>query len=78
MKIRNSLAGGIERKVFIYENKKEEYFMAAIPSLNWSSDFTYETADLREMLKDSLQGSGLEEAEAEEISACIYNWTREM
>ncbi|MGD7022582.1 hypothetical protein FZC79_02750 [Rossellomorea vietnamensis] len=78
MKIRKSLAGGRERKVFIYENKKEEYFMVAIPDIGWSIDFTYETDKLQEKLADSLETSGMTVEETSEIASGIYHWTREM
>jgi hypothetical protein len=78
LKIRNSLAGGKERKVFIYENKKEEYFMVAIPAAGWSVDFTYEAENLKEMLEKSLFSAVGDKEEAEEMASRIYNWTREM
>jgi hypothetical protein len=78
MKIRKSLAGGKERKVFIYENKKEEYFMVAVPDIGWSVDFTYETEDLKEMLEKSLSSSVDSKEAAGEMASRIYNWTREM
>ncbi|WP_409253478.1 YueH family protein [Bacillus sp. SCS-153A] len=78
MKIRKSLAGGKERKVFIYENKKEEYFMVAIPSIEWSVDFTYEAEDLREILTNSITTAVGNKEEAAELAARVYNWTREM
>lgn len=77
MKIRKSLAGGKERKVFIYENKKEEYFMVAIPEIEWAVDFTYETENLKEVLLKSIT-SAVSKEEAAELAARIYNWTREM
>lgn len=78
MKIRKSFAGGEERKVFIYENKKEEYFMVAIPDIGWSIGFTYETDKLQEKLEDSLETSGMTVEETSEIASRIYHWTREM
>jgi fructosamine-3-kinase len=78
VKIRKSLAGGKERKVFIYENKKEEYFMVAVPDIGWSVDFTYETEGLRELLEKSLSSAVDPEEAAVEMASRIYNWTREM
>lgn len=78
MKIRKSFAGGEERKVFIYENKKEESFMVAIPDIGWSIGFTYETDKLQEKLADSLETSGMTVEETSEIASRIYHWTREM
>ncbi|WP_240628641.1 YueH family protein [Bacillus salacetis] len=78
MKIRKSLAGGKERKVFIYENKKEEYFMVAVPDVGWSADFTYETENLKEILEKSLYPAAGTMEEAGELAQRIFNWTREM
>ncbi|WP_421384258.1 YueH family protein [Bacillus salacetis] len=77
MKIRKSLAGGKEHRVFVYENKKEEYFMVAVPDVNWSMDFTYETENLKEKLEKSLV-SAVASEEAAELASRIYNWTTEM
>ncbi|MGM0844358.1 MAG: YueH family protein [Bacillota bacterium] len=78
MKIRKSLTGGKERKVFIYENKKDEYFMVAVPDIGWSIDFTYETDLLQKKLEGSLASFGMNTGEASEMASLIYNWTREM
>ncbi|WP_113930540.1 YueH family protein [Bacillus sp. P14.5] len=78
MKIRKSFAGGRERKVFIYENKKEEYFMVAIPDIGWSIDFTYESDMLKEKLEHSISSNRITVEESTELASRIYNWTREM
>lgn len=78
MKIRRSLAGGIERKVFIYENKKEEYFMVAVPDITWSIDFSYDLENLPEELERALETTVITSDEAAELASRIYNWTREM
>ncbi|WP_433749100.1 YueH family protein [Falsibacillus pallidus] len=79
MKIRKTNIEDRETKVYIYENKKEESFMTAIPDLEWSVFFTYEE-EKAELLKKMQKGltSKLDGAEAELLSLRIYNWTREM
>ncbi|GLY10677.1 YueH family protein [Pseudobacillus badius] len=80
MKIRKSYANGEETKVFIYENKKEEAFVVAVPSIEWSNSFTYEETgeQLLKRLTISLNGTALEEQAAAELAQRIYQWTCEM
>lgn len=80
MKIRKSYSNGEEVKVFIYENKKEEAFVIAVPSIEWSNFFTYEETGekLTERLTDSLNRNGLDEQTACELARRIYQWTCEM
>ncbi|MEK4030392.1 MULTISPECIES: YueH family protein [Bacillaceae] len=80
MKIRKSYSNGEEIKVFIYENKKEETFVIAVPSIEWSNSFTYEESgeQLVERLTASLNRTSLDEQAALEIAQRIYQWTCEM
>ncbi|KIL73367.1 YueH family protein [Bacillus badius] len=80
MKIRKSYANGEETKVFIYENKKEETFVVAVPSIEWSNSFTYEETgeQLLKRLTVSLNGTALDEQAAAEMAQRIYQWTCEM
>jgi hypothetical protein len=77
MKVRKFFLNSKEKKVFIHENKKEEYIMVAIPELHWSVDFTYDEGNVQEKIYATLNGN-VAEQEAEALSARIYQWTREM
>jgi hypothetical protein len=77
MKIRKSITEGKERAVYIYENKKEEYFMIAIPDINWSIMFTYEQ-EMKENLQMTLEKRGIDEEESLIIANRIFQWTTEM
>jgi hypothetical protein len=65
--------------VYIYENKKEEYFVIAAPDLEWSSRIDYEEdfETLRNRLTASLE-KRLSPELAEELVNKILFWTREM
>ncbi|RLQ97127.1 YueH family protein [Falsibacillus albus] len=77
MKIRKTFMNGHETKVYIYENKKEESFMVAVPQLEWSTTFSYEEEKtaLLERMESSLS-TKIEESEV--LSNRIFQWTREM
>jgi YueH-like protein len=77
MKIRKSITEGKERAVYIYENKKEEYFMIAIPDINWSIMFTYEQ-EMKENVQMTLEKRGIDEEESLIIANRIFQWTTEM
>ncbi|KSU62283.1 hypothetical protein AS034_09145 [[Bacillus] enclensis] len=77
MKIRKNFMEGLEQKVFIHENKKEELFLIAIPSIEWSYLFTYEDDDIQENIFQSLKRRVSEE-KAGVIASRILQWTREM
>ncbi|UXR70136.1 MULTISPECIES: YueH family protein [unclassified Staphylococcus] len=78
MKIRESHSENYSAKVFIYENKKEDYFVVAVPDLNWSM-----------MIDDQLFGEALtehivmhlfnvlDEQEAEVLALRITQWVQE-
>ncbi|KAB7707864.1 hypothetical protein F9802_03895 [Bacillus aerolatus] len=80
MKIRKTYLQDEEVKVFIYENKKEETFVIAVPFVEWSISFTYDEAGetLIERLISSLSHSRLNSETAAEMAQRIYQWTREM
>ncbi|MGG0716895.1 YueH family protein [Robertmurraya massiliosenegalensis] len=77
MKIRKNFSSGQEQKVFIYENKKEEYILVAIPDINWSTSFTYEENLIEDKMYKTLLKI-VDEESASGISKKIYQWTREM
>lgn len=65
--------------VYIYENKKQEYSMAAIPQLEWSTIIQYE--EDRESLKVRLTESltiRYESQLANELANKIVHWVAEM
>ncbi|AKP46624.1 MULTISPECIES: YueH family protein [Bacillus] len=79
MKIRKTEINGNETNIFIYENKKEDYFVVSIPEIEWSIFFTYEEEKepLLRKMSDSLS-KALSENESDEVAKRIYQWTREM
>jgi hypothetical protein len=77
VKVRKVFFNSEEKKVFIHENKKEEYIMVAIPELHWSIDFTYDEENVQGKIYATLIGN-IPEQEAEALGARIYQWTREM
>ncbi|MGM7636030.1 YueH family protein [Bacillus sp. Hm123] len=80
MKIRKTLLHDKEIKVYIYENKKEESFVVAVPAQQWSISFTYEESgeSLVNEMSTSLIKTGLEEEPAVGLAHRIYQWTCEM
>ncbi|MBE3568848.1 MAG: YueH family protein [Bacillales bacterium] len=79
MKIRKTEINGNKANIFIYENKKEDYFVVSIPEIEWSIFFTYEEEKepLLKKMNDSLS-KALSENESDEVAKRIYQWTREM
>ena len=65
--------------VYIYENKKQEYSMIAIPELEWSTTVQYE--EDREILKSRLIQSLSKRASAntsDELAGKMIHWVGEM
>lgn len=79
MKIRKAPINEKTVNIFIYENKKEEYTIVAIPTIEWSSVITYEeeTVSLKTRIPSSLMKC-LEESQAQSIGMKIIQWVREM
>ncbi|WP_044893976.1 YueH family protein [Bacillus alveayuensis] len=81
MKIRkaNILDEKTLTKIYIYENKKEEYTVVAVPDIEWSLLISYEegTEELEKRLLLSL-GKMLPNDKAEQLSRKILYWIREM
>jgi hypothetical protein len=79
MKIRKTILSDAELNIFIYENKKDEYFVVAVPTLEWSTKFTYDDfgEELLNQIIHSLS-SKLDEQEAITLGHRINQWTREM
>ncbi|MGN7943161.1 YueH family protein [Virgibacillus sp. 6R] len=65
--------------VYIYENKKEEYSLIAVPEIEWSTIVEYvESRDhLRERLNNSL-GKAVKDEVAEELATKMVYWVGEM
>lgn len=65
--------------VYIYENKKEEYIVVAIPDLEWSFLVRYEeeTETLKERLTLSLTKAVPQEHVETLVTKLLY-WVREM
>jgi hypothetical protein len=79
MKIRKTLVNERQENIFIYENKKDEYFVVAVPVIEWSAYFTYD--EIEQVLIPRWTESlicKLGEQMAEELALKIYRWTREM
>jgi hypothetical protein len=65
--------------VYIYENKKQEFSMIAIPEIEWSTTVQYE--EEREGLKVRLVDSLLKrvkEDTADELASKMIHWVGEM
>ncbi|MDQ0214860.1 hypothetical protein J2S13_001257 [Oikeobacillus pervagus] len=79
MKIRKTVIEEQEVHVYIYENKKEEYILVALPEKEWSFSFSYEEAgeELNQKLKHSLTRV-VSDQEAYAMALRIAQWTREM
>ncbi|MEC2078305.1 YueH family protein [Metabacillus fastidiosus] len=65
--------------VYIYENKKEEYSLVAIPELEWSMTVKYEEerSSLRSRLTQSFEKK-IDKEDAEQLAEKIVQWTAEM
>jgi YueH-like protein len=65
--------------VYIYENKKEEYIVVAIPDLEWSLLVRYdeETETLKERLASSLTKAVPQEHMETLVNKLLY-WVHEM
>ncbi|MGW8786908.1 YueH family protein [Heyndrickxia sporothermodurans] len=79
MKIRKTMFNDKEMNLFIYENKKDEYFVVAIAAIEWSTTYTYDDfgEKLLEKLIDSLKVK-LTDEDAIALAHRINQWTREM
>ncbi|WP_335869865.1 YueH family protein [Bacillus sp. 2205SS5-2] len=81
MKVRKTLVNENETKIFLYENKKEEYILVAIPAFHWSFSFTYEKFGktlIVEMTTSLLKCTGLSEGKCEALALRLDQWTKEM
>ena len=77
MKIRKNFLEGLEQKVYIYENKKEELILIAVPDICWSYSFTYDEENIQTKLHESLM-ERISGETADTLSSRIVQWTREM
>ncbi|MFC4184461.1 YueH family protein [Saccharococcus thermophilus] len=81
MKIRKAVISDEQTptKVYIYENKKEEYMVVAIPDLEWSFFIPYEEEPetLRERLALSLKRVVAQEQTEMLVNKLLY-WVHEM
>lgn len=65
--------------VYIYENKKEEYSLIAIPEIEWSTTILYEEKrdELYKRLMTSLE-KNVEQETADELARKVKQWVSEM
>jgi len=81
MKIRQTplVSGQAPAHVYIYENRKEEYIVLAIPALEWSFSFSYEeeAEAAAQRLEMSLQ-KRIDHERAAVLAAKLLGWAREM
>ncbi|GAA0324296.1 hypothetical protein GCM10008967_13550 [Bacillus carboniphilus] len=79
MKIRRTVIEEKESKVFLYENRKEFFFLVALPDYHWSDIVTYEDShgDILERMKQHFPMK-LQPDTIESVASQIYQWTREM
>ncbi|MBP3038413.1 hypothetical protein J9303_02695 [Bacillaceae bacterium Marseille-Q3522] len=78
MKIRKKSLDGKEYTVFIYENKKEECTVIAIPSIEWSIILTFDEGHEEVLDKVSKSLERVVSANIAELAESIYQWSREM
>lgn len=80
MKIRKTMidSPSLQQNVYIYENKKEQYIVVAIPYLEWSIHVTYDDlANIELRLQQSLE-KVLANEHVLPLAAKIAQWMREM
>lgn len=79
LKIRESHSEDYSAKVYIYQNKKEDYFIVSIPDLNWSIliDYTLYGESLTEHLFMHLFNV-IDEDEAQRLALRITHWLQEV
>lgn len=80
MKIRKTVINERETNVFVYENRKEEYTLVAIPQLEWSYLLDYDVFrnEMVEKLVQSLERTSVNKEEVEALANRLFQWTREM
>ncbi|MGG6432286.1 YueH family protein [Anoxybacillus sp. D401a] len=67
-----------QQNVYIYENKKEQYIVIAIPYLEWSAQVTYaDLANIELRLQQSL-ANVLEKEYISPLAMKLAQWMREM
>lgn len=80
MKIRKTMidSPSLQQNVYIYENKKEQYIIVAIPYLEWSIHVTYDDlANIELRLQQSL-ANVLDEEHVLPLAMKLAQWMREM
>ncbi|MBB6283676.1 YueH family protein [Geobacillus subterraneus] len=81
MKIRKTplVDGQAPAHVYIYENRKEEYIVLAIPALEWSFSFSYEeeAEAVAQRLEMSLH-KRISHERAAMLAGRLLGWAREM
>ncbi|AKS37823.1 hypothetical protein NP92_01405 [Anoxybacillus gonensis] len=80
MKIRKATIDeqSLQQNVYIYENKKEQYIVVAIPYLEWSIYVSYDDfAHIESRLQQSL-AKVLEEEHVSPLAMKLAQWMREM
>lgn len=79
LKIRESHSDHYSAKVFIYQNKKEDYYVVSIPDLNWS--ILIDEALYGESLTEHLfvhLFNVIDEDEANTLALRITHWLQEV
>ncbi|MGM7684155.1 YueH family protein [Cytobacillus sp. Hm23] len=79
MKIRKAIINNQQEKIYLYENKKEEYSIIAIPIIEWSFKVDYEldAETLKSILNSSLK-SHTNADTSQDLTNKISQWVREM
>lgn len=80
MKIRKTVINEQETNVFVYENRKEEYTLVAIPQIEWSYMIDYDVFrnEMVDKLVQSLEKTSVHKDEVEALANRLFQWTREM
>jgi hypothetical protein len=78
VKIRKAYIQNQKLDIYIYEDKREEYFMVAIPAIKWSYFIPYDyELQMKKEIRDLIQKT--ESADmADELVAKIFFWIHEM
>ncbi|MBD8070478.1 YueH family protein [Bacillus sp. PS06] len=79
MKIRKAIINDTTESIYLYENKKEEYTLVAVPVVEWSTIIPYdeETQSIKERVGNSLANLLAAET-AKSLTSKITHWVREM
>ncbi len=79
LKIRKATIFNETKNIYLYENKKEEYTLVAVPSIEWSTIIPYEE-ELKPLKERTLTSISqrVDDITASDLTNKILHWVREM